>query len=402
LNALPDIPFEPPTRTVGGWLPDPSQKLLLQAALLERESALPAFNGWLKRASRACIDAASWRLLPLLAENLKRLGQAPPPLLQRIESIHRYIWLRNMVHLNRARQAVQMIESQGVRTLLLKGAPLVHLHYKDPGLRSMEDFDVLIPTDKAWDTIQFLLRKRWRESFIQSKLDREWVANHHSLNFVGPDDTRLDLHWHIFPERVQPGNDDAFWNHAQPLEFNGAATLALSPTDELLAACLHGIRWERVPPIRWIADAHVILRGGASIEWRRMVEQARALGQLLPLRVALNTLRFEFGAAIPDETLRKLNAHQPDNRERYEFLRKVYSPDAASLQEALSLHSHRYKVCLEEWPEFRGPVGFCRYLQREWRLDDWKAAPLAAVSKVCRRGVRTIRDRLVSPSRRTS
>lgn len=400
MNALPDIPFAPPTHTIGGWFPDRSQTLLLRAALLDKEHAAPAFESWIRRPSKTGIDAASWRLLPLLAWNLKRLG-LDHPLLETIESIHRYVWLRNMVHLNRARQAVELIEGLGVATLLLKGAPLVQRYYEDPGLRSMEDFDVLIPSDKAWDTIQFFIENKWQESFIQSKLDREWVAHHHSLNFVGPDDTRLDLHWHVFPERVLPGNDDAFWSNAEPVEINGAATLALSPTDELLAACLHAIRWEKVPPIRWIADAHTILQTGASIEWRRMIEQADQLGQLLPLRAALSMLRFQFDAPIPDETLRALNVHQPDNRERYELLRKIYSPDAANLQETLSLHFHRYKVCLEEWPEFKGPAGFCRYLQREWKLDDWKKAPFVAASKTCRRGLRTIRDMLVSRSRRT-
>ncbi len=399
LNPFPEIPVQPPTRALGGWRPDGLQTLLLKASLGDAGSATPAFHRWIARASLRPLDVVSWRLLPLLGRNLDNHGETHP-IREPIKPIHRYIWLRNTVHLNRARQALEFLAQQGIDTLALKGASLVPRYYRDPGLRPMEDFDLLIPQDKAWDTIQLLIENGWRKDFIQSRLDRDWVASHHSLNFVGPDDSRFDLHWHVFPECVNPDDDREFWNRAVPLEIGGVKTLALHPTDEFLAACLHGIRWEKTPPIRWIADTLTILDSGEAIDWGLLIDQAASLGQLLPLRIALTILRFEFDAAIPDETLRILNAHRPGSRETYELLRRIHSPNAATLFETLTLHRLRYQVCLAEWPEFAGPAGFCRYLQREWKLADWRAAPFVAAAKTLRRAGRTLRDLLSPPAPR--
>ena len=402
MTAAPAIPFDPPEHTVGGWLPSNAQKALLRACLLTApDAANAAFQDWLKRMNGRRFDAASWRLLPALAHNLGQLG-IDHPILADIEPIHRYIWLRNKIHLNRAAQAFDTLTANGNPCIALKGVSLLLRCHDDLGLRSMEDVDVLIPTENAWDTVRFLTEQGWQAPFIKSQLDQDWLASHHSLNFIGPDDTRLDLHWHIFPERVEPGADAGFWQDAVPLDLCGAKALALDWTDELLTACIHGICWERVPPIRWIADAHAILRAADKIDWNRLLARGESLRLLLPLRAALNLLHFDYSVPIPVETLRRLNAHRPDASERLQFLRKIYSDDDATLLDALRLHGQRYRVCVEDWPEFKGPIGFCRYLQREWQLDDWRAVPFVGAGKVARRAARTARNLILPQDRQSS
>ena len=400
MTEAPVIPFEPPEHTTGGWLPSPAQKSLLRACISSDAAvANAAFQDWLRRMRGQSFDSASWRLLPILARNLRNQGVSHP-ILDDIEPIHRYIWLRNKIHLNRAARMLNTLNGQENRCIALKGASLLLRCYGDPGLRSMEDFDVLIHTENAWNTVQFLINEGWQAPFIKSRLDQRWLASHHSLNFIGPDDTRLDLHWHIFPERVEDGADAGFWENAVPLEVGDAEALALDWTDEFLTACVHGIRWERVPPIRWIVDAHAIMNAAGTINWNRLYDRAAGLRFLLPLRVALNLLRHEFSLPVPDDVIRRLNVHRPDAAERLQFLRKIYSDDNATLSDALELHYHRYRVCLQEWPEFRGSIGFCRYLQREWQLDDWRAAPLVGAAKLIRRAGRTLRNMIVPQDRK--
>ncbi len=155
-----------------------------------------------------------------------------------------------------------------------------------------------------------------------------------------------------------------------------------------------------MPPIRWIADAHAILRAADKMDWDRLLARGEAFRLLLPLRAALKLLHFDYSVPIPDETLRRLNAHRPDAAERLQFLRKIYSDDDATLLDALRLHDQRYRVCIDEWPEFKGPIGFCRYLQREWQLDDWRAVPFVGAEKVARRAVRTARNFILPLDRR--
>jgi len=398
MTAAPAIPHEPPRHTVGGCAPSCAQRLLLQACLtLDAERADRAFQRWLRTMRGRSFDAASWRLLPLLAHNLNNLG-VHHPILAEIEPIHRYVWLRNKIHLNRAARALEFLAERGSPGIVLKGASLLLRCYDDPGLRSMEDFDLLIPTEQAWDTVRCLLEEGWTAPFIKSPLNPAWLASHHSLNFIGPDDTRLDLHWHVFPERTEDEADVEFWRNALPIDVGGANALALDWTDEFLAACVHGVRWERVPPIRWISDAHAVLRSAPSFDWERLHQRAATLDLLLPLRAGLNLLRHDYSLPVPDEALRRLNSHRPDDAERLQFRRKTYSDDDATLLDALSLHCLRYRVCRNDRQEFRGLAGFCRYLQREWSLDNWRAAPFVGVAKIIRRAARTLRNAALSPS----
>ena len=375
------IGFEPPTHTVGGWRPDRAQTLLLHAALLPDDRALASFKRWLTHNETHPIDSASWRLLPLLRDNLRELDQTHPAL-DEIAPIVRYTWLRNKIHLNRAAQVLEMLHARGVKTLMLKGSPLLLRYYTHLGLRSMEDFDILIPTDQAEATIAFLIKSGWTPLFIQSELTPEWIRSHHSLNFVDDDETRLDLHWHIFPEHVAPDADAPFWDASVEFDLHGVATRALDATDELLAACLNGLRWEKVPPIRWIGDAMMILESGEAIDWDRLLARAKDLGQLSAVRVALTSLRFDFTAAIPDETIREINAQRPTARDSFDFLRRIHPPDRATIAQRSRLHWQRFLMLREHDAELLRFPGFPRYLQREWRLSSWLHAPFAAVRKL--------------------
>lgn len=375
------IPLNPPTVTAGGWKPDCPQTLLLNAALLPDERALECFKRWLKHCAKHPIDSASWRLLPLLRDNLLDLD-LDHPALDEIRPIQRYNWLRNKIHLNRASQALEMLRGRGSRTLMLKGAPLLLRYYTDLGLRAMEDFDILIPSDRAEDTVAFLIGSGWRATFIQSDLTPAWIKSHHSLNFVNEEDTRLDLHWHIFPERLEPDADEPFWKASTELRVNGAVTRAFDATDELLATCLNGLRWEKVPPIRWIGDAMMILEAARSIDWERLMARAEQLEQFSAVQVALTCLRFDFTANIPDETIRELNRRRPTARDAFEFLRRIYPPDRAPIGQRSALHWQRYLMLREHDPELLEFPGFPRYLQKEWRLSSWLQTPFAAVGKL--------------------
>ena len=375
------IPLTPPTLTVGGWEPNRAQSLLINAALLPDERALACFEQWLAHSAHHPIDSASWRLLPLLRDNLLDLDLNHPAL-EEIRPIQRYNWLRNKIHLNRASQALEMLHARGSRTMMLKGVPLLLRYYTDMGLRSMEDFDILIPSDEAEETVAFLIENGWHPPFIRSELNSEWIQSHHSLNFTNDEETRLDLHWHIFPERLAADADKPFWNTSIAIDVNGVATRALDATDELLATCLNGLRWEKVPPIRWIGDAMMILEAEYAIDWERLMTRAAELEQFSAIRVALSTLRFDFTANIPDETIRELNYRRPAARDAFEFLRRIHPPDRASIGQRFRLHWRRYEMLKEHNPELLKFPGFPRYLQREWSLASWLHAPFAAAGKL--------------------
>ena len=249
------------------------------------------------------LDYGSQRLFPLLYQNLVR-QDVRDPLMERLKSVYRKTWFENQVLFHRMGNVLRSFHQAGIETVILKGAALVPLYYKDYGLRPMQDFDILIrPTDLP-RAIELLGRLDWHNS----KSDRTpldlIVLFDHALVFFDRNKQQFDLHWHVLRECCWPGADDAFWAASAPMELEGVPTRRLNPADELLHTSVHGVAWNVVPPFRWVADAMMLLNSSAAeIDWQRLVTQAEERRLTLLLRAALSYLRETMDAPIPPAVL---------------------------------------------------------------------------------------------------
>ena len=120
------------------------------------------------------------------------------------------------------------------------------------------------------------------------------------MEFVDGRAQRIDLHWHLLPDSCWPGADDEFWERAATTALHGVRVSVLDATDQLFHTCAHGVKWEHVPPLRWIADAAMILGDpSVAIDWERLVRLADRLRLILPLRDALTYLERTLGLPVP-------------------------------------------------------------------------------------------------------
>jgi hypothetical protein len=104
----------------------------------------------------------------------------------------------------------------------------------------------------------------------------------------------------VLGECCNPGADVDFWRAAAPATLNDAATQTLSPADMILHACVHGLSWSIVPPVRWVPDALVVIRAaGGTVDWERLVEQAERRILALPMIDTLRYLTDTFDAPVP-------------------------------------------------------------------------------------------------------
>lgn len=120
----------------------------------------------------------------------------------------------------------------------------------------------------------------------------------HSVPFAHAARVSVDLHWHVFEECCRPDDDDDLWAASSVMTFGGAATRVLAPEDQLIQACVHGEKWVKVPGVRWIADAMLLIRR-SRIDWPRLVAHAIRRRFVLRMRAQLEYLRTAFEAPIP-------------------------------------------------------------------------------------------------------
>ena len=234
------------------------QELLLRAALLKGADAVEAWREWKSAVDlEGHLDNGSFRLLPLLYTNLKRLD-VKDPLMGKLKGIYLKAWYNNQRLFFEASKILDYLHNEGIQTIVLKGVPLAILNYKNHGVRPMADIDILVRPEQALLATDVLKKAGWSPTSTTSIQDH--MQYRHSLEFVNEAGMEVDLHWYFIFESRRVDSDTDFWNRAVPITIHNVPTYALDPTDMLFHVIVHGVTWNPEPPIRWIADAMTIIQ----------------------------------------------------------------------------------------------------------------------------------------------
>jgi hypothetical protein len=264
------------------------------------------------------VDPVSTEHLPLLRG---RLGLIPPgtpcsnPLPQLIQNLYRRTWARNQLLFRSLRASLQTLHDAGVPTLVLKGAALLAMYYKDMGARTMGDFDVLVPQAHFLTAAQALEASGWTGIFSAKDFDPRFG---HALTFKDGQGNFLDLHVHVLHFTSHEDADELFWANSVPMSLLGVETRTLCADDFILHLAVHGMRWAPYLPLRWIPDiAHVISNGDS--DWNRLLQMAQHLHASLAVTTVLEYLNKNQLASVPESVLTSLRAIPIDPWEQKRF-----------------------------------------------------------------------------------
>jgi Uncharacterised nucleotidyltransferase len=293
-----------------GRLATPSQRLLLRAALLQGEPALDAWREWNRHEVIEKLESASDGLVGLLWRNLDAYG-VEHHTMPKLKGVYRHTWFKNQSVLRQAGFPIRALREAGIPTLALKGAALCPVYYRDWGVRRMEDFDLLVPPDRATDAMAALRATGATSSVANAEA---WVHLRHSVPFTHPDGWELDLLWYSL---WRSASDQTLWDHAIPLLIGGEHTLAPGPTHQLLLVCVHGADWATNRP-RTVADATAVIMAG-DVDWDLLVEEAKERLLTVVLGSMLEYLRDVVDAPVPDDVPRRLREAPSPRFERVGF-----------------------------------------------------------------------------------
>jgi Uncharacterised nucleotidyltransferase len=368
------------SRGRAAWLPSPTQLLLLQASLWGEERALPSWAEWRRREPDLdTIEEGSYRLLPLLYRNLSpRLAEDRDA--GRLKGIYRHSWAANQLGLKAARKAIGALTDAGIEVLVLKGAALIEVAYRDLGARPMGDVDIAVRPPRVGEAVRALRRV----GFAAVADDPERLLTvRHSLAFRDADGQEIDLHRGLL---WRAGLDEEFWQGSIEAKVGGAQVRVLGPADQLLHVCVHGAAWNPVHPLRWAADAFkVIETAGPELDWERPVAMARHGRLTAPLTDSLDFLVEGLGVQIP-ETSRLALARTPVARgERRAHEALAQPPSSRRSLAMLSWFRERHRAQAALNGEKAGLVGFVRYLQGFWGLERPSQVPSYAARRLLRR-----------------
>jgi len=288
-------------------LPDEQQILLLKAALCSGQDCYDNFQKWRKLVDLDDIEHASFRLIPLLYENLQQHSVHQIEL-GKLKGISRYHWCKNQILLKSMTDLLRLLSCNGVDTLVLKGGALIYGYYKRPALRPMSDVDILVP------------KRSLNNPSIQKNL--------HSVEFIDAKGNECDLHWTPLWEATWEGAEMHFWETAEPITIQGVDTKIMAPTEQLFHTIVHGSQFNALPPLRWIADAFkVIEKDGERIDWDKLITLGKEYSYLTNLQQGILFLRSHFEIQMPEDFVTDLVQLKAPLTEKLEYqLESRYIP----------------------------------------------------------------------------
>jgi hypothetical protein len=346
-------------------LATPHQELLLKAALLSDEESLKAFRKWQGAADwEEYLEQGSFRLLPLLYINLQKHG-VDDPAIGKLKGIYRQAWSKNQTLFHEMAKVVEHLQNAGIKTMLLKGASLSLLYYKNNGARPMADIDVLVPLKQARLAIEILQKAGWKSPVPLTELD---LIYGHAIQLSNNSRKEFDLHWRPF-NGCRDEYEKDFWDGAIPLKLANVNSLAPNPTDMLFHTIIHGVAWNPIPPIRWIADAITLINSDDfTIDWQRLINMAQKHYFSLRLKKGLQYLHDIFYPNIPPNVIKTIINLPVSYLEKieYRFMIRDRENENSSPLAALCCHLCRFRRLNSR--KFIFPIiTFSRSLQ--WRMN---------------------------------
>ena len=361
--------------------PTPEQARLLDAALGPDAMVIEKFTAWRETTDiDAQFDWGTFRLLPLAYDRLRALD-ANDPLMPRMKGVYRMAWVETQALFAEVAPVVAALETAGVETLMLKGAPLALGVYRTPAARPMRDIDLAVryaDADRAMAAIGAL---GW---IVERPLSRDERRYIHSITLTSPAGREIDLHWRCLYEANNDRADAWCWDNAQPFDFCGVATRQPAPEAMVLHLILHGLKANPEPPIRWIADVMAVLRAEPAFDWAALLafaEQERVTNRL---GLGLDYVATHHDAPVPVEVLAALKARAPSLAERLE------NSSVLDTERERSWLGQRWVSVADYGRFFRGRSavaalwGGLDYVRVGWRLRRRRELPVEAIRRTGR------------------
>jgi hypothetical protein len=305
------------------FVPTEGERLLLVAVFGEGARAVEAWQRWRQLRDLDRLDQSEFRLLPLLVRHSHAICSGDP-LAGRLRGIHRRVWLDSQLRLRATAPVLRALESRGVPALLIKGAGLGVQAYRDLGSRPMADVDVLVPERDMPAAVAAARELGFRD--CRSSDPAEHLLQKHAVALLRADDphAHIDLHCRPMYLLTPPAFDRGIVERAGPIEAAGARARVPSPGDHLLIIACHGLRPNAVGPVRWAADAAMLIRSCAeSIDWDRLLADARRCRLDWTLGEALRFVAQELDTAVPAWVLSRLARTRLSWTERLERPRRL-------------------------------------------------------------------------------
>jgi hypothetical protein len=227
---------------------------------------------------------------PIVGQNLRRCDAAalglPAAVAERLELAFFENAVTKEREAERLAAALGRLREVGYEAMLLKGAALDLLVYREPWVVVSRDADLVLRplAGRTLDPEE----KAVRRSFYRSGIECD-LLTHHDVTMNG----------------VLPVRFDRVWEEARPVRFRGAEALVMGPEDLLISLCVNLCR-KRYFRLKGLFDVAETARLLPGLDWGRLARRSREHGCEGIVYTALLVTRETLGVSFPDGLLSDL------------------------------------------------------------------------------------------------
>jgi predicted nucleotidyltransferase len=180
---------------------------------------------------------------------------------------------QNLRFYGELKTVLRSFENLGIEVIILKGAALAEIVWKNVALRQMGDIDLLV-REHDLERVDEMFSELGYISYEGYKSKDWYRRNHHHLApYNNPEKgVVIEIHYNIVrPSKLFGIDTHMVWERAQAIRIEGVETKILSPEDLIIHLCLHLSYCDLfIGKIRDIIDLSQAIRyynGGINWDW---------------------------------------------------------------------------------------------------------------------------------------
>ncbi|MCK5055842.1 MAG: nucleotidyltransferase family protein [Candidatus Aminicenantes bacterium] len=273
--------------------------------------------------------ALQHRVLPLLYKGLTKTDDSllKQEEMAQLKSIYRHNALRNLRQAQNLHRVLELLSSEGIDVIVIKGPALAIQAYDDLSLRTFSDLDLLIHSkdfDKIYDT---LTNAGFRSSFpLDKEMKRYWRLFRRDIGFCD-DISGIDIHHQLTQGPKRISLKEKTWQNQGTAELLFRDIPLLSPEHSLFCLSLHGTK-DNWSYLKNPADmAHLVGRH-PHLDWHSLIADVEDTGCLRMLLTGLILCRLICGLELPGEIAELLLSRPQVERSAGEYLHRMLAGKA--------------------------------------------------------------------------
>jgi Uncharacterised nucleotidyltransferase len=213
----------------------------------------------------------------------------------------------NLFLTNELLKILTFLAENNISAIPFKGPVLGVLLYGNLAFRKFSDLDIIVHKSDILKVKNLLVSQGFQAvPNLTESQEKIYIDSQLGYNFVRNDGVVVEVHWTPIPKMFTfPIDPEKLWERLETISLAGKSVSVLAPEDFLIILCAHGCK-DRWSQLKWVCDIAQLIDSHPSLNWEKILEQAKVLGSKRRLWLGLLLAQKLLGVKLPEKVLQDI------------------------------------------------------------------------------------------------